>query len=242
MNPAELERLIGVAEELAAVRSRIAEDARMRAEAAREQRVVDAAAPAGEVLRASCARLTAIARALERQWVAHAPAESAWQRAVELEQVAVAAGADAGSLHGESERLRAVVEAAWAQTRTPLDELQRERDAIATATTGPPIGIDPPPSGRRDNRPQAVRRDALELIDHAIQAATATDLLAAEAEQRLAGVRAELDRLAVDGATRARADELARALPARLELPAGTPPSVAARLRRAGVAFETAPA
>ena len=242
MNPAELDRLTAVAEELAAVRARIAEDARLRSEAEREQRLVDAAAPAQDVLRASRERLAATARVLERQWVAQAPGESAWQRAVELEQVADAAGVDTASLRSESERLRAAVESARDQTRAPIDDLRRERDLISTAAAAPPIGLDPPPPGRHDNRPQAARRDALELIDYAIQADAAAELLAAEAAQRLTGIRTELDRLAVGDAARTRLGELERALPARLELPAGTPPSVAARLRRAGVALETAPA
>lgn len=242
MNQAELERLTVAAAELTAIRARVDEDGRLRAEARRERELIAAVAPLLDLLQHSRARLTVTVRLLERQWVAQAPAESAWQRALELEQVAVAAGADAAAPHRDSERARAVAESARAESRAPLAEVRRERALIETAATAPPIGLDPPPPGRRDDRPQAGRRDALALLDYAARAGEAAELLAAGAGERLDEIRLQLDRLAVDDAARERLEELARTLPQRVALPAGAPPSLAARLQRAGVAVEIASA
>ncbi|HUZ84726.1 MAG TPA: hypothetical protein VMU66_08530 [Gaiellales bacterium] len=235
MRPAELEALLDAADELVGLRERVGESDRLEAEAAHERRLIEAAAPLGVLLDAARGRIAVIARELERQWVAQAPLEAAWQRAIDLEQQALAVGAEAGPSHREAERARIAAEAARLSTRGPLERLLAERQAISEAVTAPPIALDPPAPPRRDDRPQSGRRDALELIEFAGTAAEAAARLALAADQRRAEIAARLDVLAVDESLRDRLAGIERGLPASVELSEQAPASAGLRLRRAGI-------
>ena len=86
-----------------------------------------------------------------------------------------------------------------------------------------------------DPRPEALRRDALELIRLAEVADRTAAQAAAVAAERLAGVRVELDGLGSLEDAAARLAELEQRLPEEVELDADAPPSVAIRLQRAGL-------
>lgn len=235
MKPADLERLLALADELVDLRERVAESDRLTAEAAHERGLIAAVPLLRRTLSAAQPRIVGIARELERQWVAQAPLESAWQRAVELELQAGAVGAPVEALQDESERARVAVESARLETRDPLDRIRAEWERMSAAVAEPPLALDPPPPLHRDGRPQAGRRDALAMVAYADETLDTAETLAGAAEQRLSAVLARLARLAVDDAARAALAELELAAPRRVELPGDAPPSAEARLRRAGV-------
>ena len=235
MKPAELEHLLALADELVDLRERVTESDRLTTEAAHERGLLAAVPPLRRELSAARPRIVGIARELERHWVAQAPLESAWQRAVELELQATDVGAPAEALRDESERARLAVESARLETRDPLDRIRGEWERMTSAVAQPPLALEPPPPLHRDSRPQAGRRDALAMVAFVGETIDAAETLAAAAEQRLEAVLARIARLAVDDAARARLAELELAVPRRVAVPDGAPPATEARLRRAGV-------
>jgi hypothetical protein len=242
VRPAELDHLLALADELVDLRERVSESDRLTAEAAHERGLIAAVPPLERALAAARPRIVEIARELERQWVAQAPLESAWQRAVELELQANAVGAPTEALRRESERARVAVESARLETRDPLERIRVEWDGMTAAGTAPPLALDPPPPLHQDDRPQAGRRDALAMVAYAGETIDAATALAASTTRRLEAVLDRLAGLGIDDAARSRLTELELAVPRRVELPDDALPSAEARLRRAGVeVVSTAP-
>jgi hypothetical protein len=234
MKPAELERLVALADEVESLERRLHRAETLSAELAREQEVVAAAPRVGEALARAGAALEPIARELEREWVDQGPLVAAWQRAVELEQVAEAAGADPGPCAEDAEAARLRVESARLATRRQRELIDRERQAMADAVGASPFVVEIPPGGD-DARPEAARREALALAGLATEAAHVTAEAASAAAQRAAEARAELERLGNPAELR-RTLEAARAgLPDEVELDESAPASAAVRLARAGV-------
>ena len=176
-----------------------------------------------------------VARELEREWVAQSPLVAAWQRAVDLAQLAEAAGADVAPYRDDADAARRRVEAARLATREQRDRLAEHRERLADTLLAAPLELDPPPPVADDSRPEALRRDALELIRLAEVADRTAAQAAAVAAERLAAVREELDGLGPLEDVAARLAELEQRLPEEVELDADAPPSVAIRLRRAGL-------
>ena len=185
---------------------------------------------------ATAGEVEPVARELEREWVAQGPLVTAWQRAVDLAELAEAAGADAAPYRDDADEARRRVEAARLATREQRERLAAQRERLADVLLEAPLELDPPPPVADDARPEALRRDALELIRLAEEAGGAAESAAAAAAERLAA-RPRRARRASAGATRSPSGwpELERELPAEVELAPDTPPSVAMRLRRAGL-------
>jgi hypothetical protein len=231
----DLDRLLATAAEVERLRDALRHAEALEAEAAHLEQVVSAAprlrAAAGE----TAGEVEPVARELEREWVAQGPLVTAWQRAVDLAELAEAAGADPAPSRADADEARRRVEAARLATREQRERLAAQRERLADVLLGAPLELDPPPPVADDARPEALRRDALELIRLAEEAGGAAESAAAAAAARLEAVRAEL---AASGGRAALAERLAgfeRELPAELELGPDTPPSVAMRLRRAGL-------
>ena len=231
----DLDRLLATAEEVERLRDALRHAEALEAEAAHLEQVVSAAprlrAAAGE----TAGEVEPVARELEREWVAQGPLVTAWQRAVDLAELAEAAGADPAPSRADADEARRRVEAARLATREQRERLAAQRERLADVLLEAPLELDPPPPVADDARPEALRRDALELIRLAEEAGGAAESAAAAAAARLEAVRAEL---AASGGRDALAERLAgfeRELPAELELGPDTPPSVAMRLRRAGL-------
>ena len=231
----DLDRLLATAAEVERLRDALRHAEALEAEAAHLEQVVSAAprlrAAAGE----TAAEVEPVARELEREWVAQGPLVTAWQRAVDLAELAEAAGADPAASRADADEARRRVEAARLATREQRERLAAQRERLADVLLEAPLELDPPPPVADDARPEALRRDALELVRLAEEAGGAAESAAAAAAARLDAVRAEL---AAAGGRAALAERLAgveRELPAELELGPDTPPSVAMRLRRAGL-------
>jgi hypothetical protein len=235
MTPSELDRVLAAAEEAGRLREVMRRADALRQEIAQLDDVVAAAprvhAGAGRVAE----RVEPVARELEREWVAQGPLVAAWQRAADLAQLAEAAGADVAPYRDDVDDARRRVEAARLATREQRERLAEHRDRLADALLAAPLELDPPPPVADDARPEALRRDALELIRLAAVADRAASEAAAVAAERRAGVRAELARLGQLEDVAARLAELEQELPGEVELDADAPPSVAMRLRRAGI-------
>jgi hypothetical protein len=234
MKPAELERLLALADEVEDLARRLARAEVLAAELARDQDVVAAAPRVRAAMERAAAALEPIARELEREWVDQGPLVAAWQRAAELEQVAEAAGADPAPSSQEAEAARLDVEAARLATRRQRDLIDREREAMADTLDGAPLAVELPPGGD-DARPEVARREVLALIGVATEAADEAQEAGSAAARQAAEARAELDRLG-DPADLRPALEAARGrLPAEVTLDASAPASAAVRLARAGV-------
>src|SRR4051812_37129682 len=106
MKPAELELLLALADEVEGLERRLSRAEVLAAELARDQGLVEAAPRVGATMERAGAALEPIARELEREWIDQGPLVAAWQRAVELEQVAEAAGADPVPCAEEAEAAR----------------------------------------------------------------------------------------------------------------------------------------
>ena len=109
------------------------------------------------------------------------------------------------------------------------------RDRLADALLAAPLELDPPPPVADDPRPEALRRDALELIRLAEEAGSTAESAASEASDRLQSLNAELDTVGRPDVLTARISELEQRLPHEVELAPDAPPSAAMRLRRAGL-------
>jgi hypothetical protein len=230
----DLDRLLETAAEVERLRAELRHAEALEAEIAHLERVVTAApelrATAGE----TAGEIEPVARELEREWVAQGPLVTEWQLAFDLAQLAEAAGADTAPYRDDADEARRRVEAARLQTREQRERLAAQRERLADALLEAPLELDPPPPVADDARPEALRRDALELIRLA-EARGVAEAAAATAVARLATRRAELDAVGGSDVLADRLAGLERELPAELELGAETPPSVAMRLRRAGL-------
>jgi hypothetical protein len=138
-------------------------------------------------------------------------------------------------LRDDADEARRRVEAARLASREQRERLAAQRDRLADVLLEAPLELDPPPPVADDSRPEALRRDALELIRLADEARGTAEAAAAAAAERLSAVRLELDGVGRPEVLARRVAELEKELPGELELDPDTPPSVAMRLRRAGL-------
>ena len=164
MTSPELDRLLETAEEVGRLR-----DVKRRADALNEEiaQLEDVVAAAPRVHAGAdraAGAVEPVARELEREWVAQSPLVAAWQRAVDLAQLAEAAGADVAPYRDDADAARREVEAARLATREQRDRLAEHRARLADALLAAPLELEPPPPVADDHRPEALRRDALELI------------------------------------------------------------------------------
>jgi hypothetical protein len=196
------------------------------------------AAAAPEVAAAIAGRrppIEQLARELEQQWVAQGPLVSVWQRAVELSQLAEASGADPADYRADIDRARQQVEAARLETRDVLDRLCTQREALADAILTAPFPLPSPPPVRNDGRPEAGRRDALDMLDLADEAIAMAEHERHRARRRISEASAEIAELGDPADLAARVAELEQRLPDVVELPTSAQPSAGMRLQRAGV-------
>jgi len=235
MTPPELDALLEAAAEVERLRDALRHSEALEHEAGRLEDVVRAAPRLRESADAAVGEIEPVARELEREWVAQGPLVTLWQRAVDLAQLAEAAGADAAPYRADADAARRSVEAARLETREQRERLAAQRERLADAMLRTPLDLDPPPPVADDARPEALRRDALELMRLAREADGAAAAAAAEASGRLEALRAELAEVGTPSALATRIADLERRLPDELELDPDTPPSVAMRLRRAGL-------
>jgi hypothetical protein len=235
MRGRDLERLLEQADELVELRSRLRRIRAIEDELAHDEEI-ERLAP--EVARAAECRLPQIdrvTRSLEEQWVAQGPLVSLWQRAVELAELAESSGADGAPYRQDADAARRRVESARLETRDHLADLVAEREALMDIALAAPFELPAAEAIRDDVRPEAARRDALALADFARELARLSGEAYAEAAERIAAARRELDELGgADDATR-RIAELEAELPARIDLPRSAPPSAVRRLERAGL-------
>jgi hypothetical protein len=234
MKPAELERLLELAERVEDLERRLVRSETLTAELAHDEELVAAAPEVGAAMERAGVALEPIARELEREWVDQGPLVTAWQRAVEFEQIAEAAGADPGPSAEDAEDARRRVESARLATRRQRELIDQEREAMTQAVDGSPFDVEIPES-RADARPEAARRDALALAGMAHEAASEVAVAGSAAAERAAVTRAELDRLGDPAALRRELEELRGRLPAEVKLADDAPASAAVKLERAGV-------
>lgn len=235
MTPASLDRILETAAEVERLRDALRHAEALAAEAAHLEQVVAAAPRLHIAAGKTVGAVEPVARELEREWVAQVPLVTVWQRAVDLAELAEAAGADTAPYREDADAARRRVEAARLATREQRERLAAERDRLADVLLEAPLELDPPPPVADDSRPEALRRDALELIRLAEEADGAAEAAAAAAAERLAALAAELDAGGRPDVLARRLAELERDLPDELALDPDTPPSVAMRLRRAGL-------
>jgi len=232
--------LLEVADELVEARARQSRLEALNREIAHETEIAEAAPSVVDAVRDRRAQIEAIARELEQQWVSQGPLVSAWQRAVELSQLAEGSGADTAEYGDEVDRARHRVEDARLGTRELLDRLCTEREHLADAMLAAPFDLPTPPAVRDDGRPEAGRRDALGLIELADEAVAAARSEQVRARRRVAEASAEAAGLGDAGELADRVAELERALPESLDVPGSAPPSAGMRLQRAGVRVRSA--
>jgi hypothetical protein len=235
MTRPDLDTLLETAAEVERLRDALRHSEALESEADRLEDVVRAAPRLHESADAAVGEIEPVARELEREWVAQGPLVALWQRAVDLAQLAEAAGADVAPYRADADEARRRVEAARLETREQRERLAAQRERLADALLQTPLELDAPPPVADDARPEALRRDALELMRLAQEADGAAEAAAADASERLEALRAELAQVGRATALAARLSELERDLPDELELDPDTPPSVAMRLRRAGL-------
>jgi hypothetical protein len=231
----DLDSLLETAAEVERLRDALRHSEALAAEEAHLEDVVGAAPRLRAAAGATTVAAEPVARELEREWVEQGPLVTAWQRAVDMAQLAEAAGADSSPYRAEVEAARHQVEAARLATREQRERLTAVRDRLADALLAAPLELDPPPPVADDARPEALRRDALELIRLADAPGRPAASPAAEATNRLQSLGTELDAVGRPDALTARIEELERRLPHEVELGPDAPPSAAMRLRRAGL-------
>ena len=88
---------------------------------------------------------------------------------------------------------------------------------------------------RDDGRPEAGRRDALDMLDLADEAIAMSEHERRRARQRISEAAAEMAELGDPADLAARVAELEQRLPDVVELPSSAQPSAGMRLQRAGV-------
>jgi hypothetical protein len=231
----DLDRLLETAAEVERLRDALRRAETLAAEVAHLEDVVSAAPRLRTAAGETVGEVEPVARELEREWVAQGPLVTEWQRAVDLAQLAEAAGADPAPYRDDADEARRHLDAARLATREQRERLAAQRERLADALLEAPLELDPPPPVADDARPEALRRDALELIRLAEEARGAAEAAAATAVARLATVRAELAAVGRRDVLAGRLAGLERELPDELELDPEAPPSVAMRLRRAGL-------
>jgi hypothetical protein len=230
-----LDSLLETAAEVERLRDALRHSKALAAEEAHLEEVIGVAPRLREAAGATAVAAEPVARELEREWVEQGPLVTVWQRAVDLAQLAEAAGADSAPYRADVEAARHQVEAARLATREQRQRLTAVRDRLADVLLEAPLELEPPPPVADDARPEALRRDALELIRLADEAGSAAESAAAAASDRLESLHAELAAVGRPDALAARIEELERALPHEVELGPDAPPSAAMRLRRAGL-------
>jgi hypothetical protein len=230
-----LDSLLETAAEVERLRDALRHSEALAAEAAHLEDVVGAAPRLQAAAGATAVAAEPVARELEREWVEQGPLVTAWQRAVDMAQLAEAAGADRSPYQADVEAARHQVEAARLQTREQRERLTVVRDRLADALLAAPLELDPPPPVADDPRPEALRLDALELIRLADEAGSTAESAAVAAADRLESLHSELDAVGRPDALTSRIEELERGLPHEVELGPDAPPSAAMRLRRAGL-------
>jgi hypothetical protein len=235
MTPSELDRLLETAAEVARLREVVRRGDALRDEIAQLEDVIAAAPRVQAGADQVAGEVEPVARELEREWVAQSSLVAAWQRAVDLVQLAEAAGADVTPYTADADTARRRVEAARLETREQRERLTQHRERLADTLLAAPLELDAPPPVADDPRPEALRRDALELIRLAAEADRAASAAAGVAAERLEGVRAELAALGPLEGVAERLAALEATLPDAVELDPEAPPSVAIRLRRAGL-------
>jgi hypothetical protein len=233
--PSSLDSLLATAAEVERLRDALRHSEALAAEAAHLEDVVGAAPRLQEAAGATAVAAEPVARELEREWVEQGPLVTAWQRAVDMAQLAEAAGADGAPYRADVEAARHQVEAARLATREQRERLTAVRDRLADALLAAPLELDPPPPVADDSRPEALRRDALELMRLADEAGSVAGSAASAATDRLESLHAELAAVGRPESLTARIAELERVLPHEVELGPDAPPSAAMRLRRAGL-------
>jgi cell division septum initiation protein DivIVA len=231
----ELDRLLEVADELVDARAALARMESLQHEIAHESAIAAAAPEVAAVVAARRPPIEHLARELEQQWVAQGPLVSIWQRAVELSQLAEASGADPADYRPDIDRARQQVESARLETRDVLDRLCTQREALADAILAAPFPLPTPPPVRDDGRPEAGRRDALDMLDLADEAIAMAEHERHRARQRISEASAEAAELGDPAELAARVSELEQRLPDVVELPTSAQPSTGMRLQRAGV-------
>jgi hypothetical protein len=231
----DLDSLLETAAEVERLRDALRHAEALAAEAAHLEDVVSAAPRLQAAVGATAVAAEPVARELEREWVEQGPLVTVWQRAVDMAQLAEAAGADIAPYRADVDAARHQVEAARLATREQRERLTAVRDGLADALLAAPLELDPPPPVADDARPEALRRDALELIRLADEARSAAESAAAAAADRLGSLHAELDAVGRPDTLTARIEELERRLPHEVQLGPDAPPSAAMRLRRAGL-------
>lgn len=227
--------MLEVADELVDARAAQSRMESLQQEIAHESAIAAAAPEVAAAIAARRPPIEQLARELEQQWVAQGPLVSVWQRAVELSQLAEASGADPADYRADIDRARQQVESARLETRDVLDRLCTQREALADAILAAPFPLPSPPPVRDDGRPEAGRRDALDMLDLADEAIATAEHERHRARQRISEASAEIAELGDPADLAARVAELEQRLPDVVELPTSAQPSAGMRLQRAGV-------
>jgi hypothetical protein len=236
MNRSEVEQVLVLAERRDAVaeaRERVRElESEVERDVAVEQSVPGLRAEIEECT----AAIANVARELERQWVAQGPLVTLWTRAAEQLQLAESTDVDAAPYRADVAAAEHRVESARLATRDQRELLDTHRAALIGVLSRLPIDVEPPVELRDDARPEALRRDALALIESGDDAQSRLEEERRLAGTRLAVARAELSVLGTAADLDRELSELNARLPREVELPANAPPSMEMRLRRAGIA------
>ena len=237
MNRAEVETVLELADRRDAVAAQLERVRELEVEIERDVAVELAAPDLIQLLAERLEAIAAIARELERQWVAQGPLVNLWTRAAEQLQLAQSAGVDSEPYEAEVTAAERRVEGARLETRDRREALAAERDRLLTALLDRlPVEVEPPVELRDDARPEALRRDALALIETGDEATRQVEEERGQAVARLAQARAALADLGDAADLERELDDINTRLPSEVELPANAPPSLEQRLRRAGLA------
>ena len=234
MTAADLDHLLAVADEVDGLARRLREAEAIAAEIAADDAVVSALPAVLDAARAAGSGLEPVVRELEREWVDQGPLVAGWQRAVEFEQLAEAAGADPAEYQEAAGAARIRVESARLRTREHRAAIAAIRDRVAAALAETAYA-ETVPEGGDDPRPEAARREALELASAVADAARSAAADAQSASERAGARRRELAALGEPAKLAARLRALRSELPEEVAVGPDAPPSASARLARAGV-------
>ena len=227
--------MLELADELVAARAALQRLQALDREIAHEQAIVERGPALAAAVSDRRAQIERIARSLEEQWVDQGPLVALWQRAVELAELAEGSGADPAEYRAGVDEARLRVESARLGTRETLAGLCGEREALVDVLLAAPFDLDAPAPVRDDGRPEAGRRDALELIGACDRALAVVEEQRRNGERRLREASAERADLGDAGQIEARIAELEGDLPEVVQLPPTAPPSAVRRLQRAGL-------